>query len=742
MYDAIVIGSGIGGLTAAGLLAKVAGQRVLVLEKHTEPGGLTHSFSRDGATWDTGVHYIGQVAEGTTLRRCFDLLSNGELKWNPLPEPYDRFCYPGLDFPVPTGREAYIARLSTMFPEEQRAIRRWFRDTHRAARWLSLSYVQTMVPRPLGALIRGFQRLTDRLATSTLRSQLDARFHSEELKALLASQWGDHGLLPSQSAFANHATIVEHYLDGAWFPAGGSARIARTIEKVIEDRGGAVRVAQEVTGIIVEQGRATGVTVIDRRGPQPHEREFRAPVIISDAGAENTLTRLLPTDGAVGQATARLREHVIRLGRSTSAVSVHLELDQHPSVIGANGGNLWIYRDRDHDSGSGDDSLLRGEPRDAFVSFSSVKSGEPGHTLEIVSFTQAAAFEHWAGQPLHNRGSDYDDLKQRIAEGLIALTESVLPGLRQHIRHIDVSTPLTIEHYINQPGGTCYGLPGTPARLKGGPIGPATPIPGLFLTGQDVVCSGIAGSLMGGVAAASQVLGPRGFPMIQAALGKAPHPLSDTLPEGKYRASVKRTRQLTPTVWELVLDVPGVGAFAPGQFARLEVARGTWRDYSIVAIQDEEVRFLVSTRTGGPGSRFVATTVPGTPVVVELPLGRFTTTGSGRRRVFVATGTGLAPLLPMMAAGDGSGDTLLFGCRFLAEDLTQLVSDPLPSTIRCITGEQVDGARQGRVTEALAELDLDPENTEFHLCGSAAMVADAATLLARRGARFVFSEPY
>ena len=207
MYDAIVIGSGIGGLTAAGLLAKVAGQRVLVLEKHTEPGGLTHSFSRDGATWDTGVHYIGQMAEGTTLRRYFDLLSNGELGWNPLPEPYDRFCYPGLDFPVPTGREAYIARLSALFPAEERAIRSWFRDTRRAARWLTLSFVQAVVPRPLTPLIRGFQRLTRGLATSTLRSQLDARFRSEELKALLASQWGG----PRAAAVAERLRQPRHH---------------------------------------------------------------------------------------------------------------------------------------------------------------------------------------------------------------------------------------------------------------------------------------------------------------------------------------------------------------------------------------------------------------------------------------------------------------------------------------------------------------------------------------------------
>ena len=91
MYDAIVIGSGIGGLSAAKLLARIAGKRVLVLEKHTEPGGQTHTFRRDGASWDVGVHYIGQVGPGSQLRAYFDYLSDGELAWNRLPDTYDRF---------------------------------------------------------------------------------------------------------------------------------------------------------------------------------------------------------------------------------------------------------------------------------------------------------------------------------------------------------------------------------------------------------------------------------------------------------------------------------------------------------------------------------------------------------------------------------------------------------------------------------------------------------------------------
>ena len=90
-WDAIVIGSGIGGLAAAALLAKHGGKRVLVLERHYVAGGFTHAFHRPGYEWDVGVHYIGQVQDpASPLRPIFDHLTGGRLKWSPMPEVYDR----------------------------------------------------------------------------------------------------------------------------------------------------------------------------------------------------------------------------------------------------------------------------------------------------------------------------------------------------------------------------------------------------------------------------------------------------------------------------------------------------------------------------------------------------------------------------------------------------------------------------------------------------------------------------
>ena len=512
-YDVIVIGSGIGGLTTAGLLARVAGKRVLVLERHTEPGGLTHTFRRDGASWDVGVHYIGQLGPGSQGRAYFDYLSGGELEWNRMPDSYDRFVYPGVDLRVSSDPLRYERDLIAAFPQEARAIHRYFQDVRRVTRWAALGFVQGMVPRPAASLLRAAQRLGGRRATQTTKAYLDAHFRSPRLKAVLASQWGDYGLPPSRSAFAVHALIVSHYLEGAWFPRGGSARIARTFEKGIEQAGGAVRVAQEVTEILTENGKAVGVRVMDHRSAQVRERIYRAPVIVSAIGASNTFNRLLPTFGEIGKRTGPARRSLEHLGTGTSAVTMLLRLRNDPRSIGIDGGNIWVNRDLDHEGAQRySDSLLEGRPHDVFVSFPSLKSGESPHTAELISFCDARAFRQWAEQPRENRGPEYFALKERIAQGMLELAERAAPGLTELVDYVETSTPLTYEHYTAHPAGAFYGPPATPLRFRSRPLGPRTAVPGLFLSGQDAGSAGIMGAMMGGVAAACQVLGPRGYP--------------------------------------------------------------------------------------------------------------------------------------------------------------------------------------------------------------------------------------
>src|SRR5579864_8972066 len=125
-WDAIVIGSGIGGLTTAALLAKHAGKRVLVLERHYTAGGFTHAFHRPGYEWDVGVHYIGQLQDpASPVRAAFDHLTEGRLAWNPMPDVYDQVRIADRVYEFRTGVERFRAGLLSAFPREATAIDRY-----------------------------------------------------------------------------------------------------------------------------------------------------------------------------------------------------------------------------------------------------------------------------------------------------------------------------------------------------------------------------------------------------------------------------------------------------------------------------------------------------------------------------------------------------------------------------------------------------------------------------------------
>jgi len=749
-WDAIVIGSGIGGLSAAGLLAKVGKMKVLVLEKHWERGGQTHMFRRDGAAWDVGLHYVGELDKGSIVRKVIDFLSGGALEWNKMTDDFERFLYPGLKFAVPSDRDRYIQRLIERFPDEAPAIRTYFRDLRAAAAWHVLAIQEQFLPQPLAFLSTQWRRLGAAKATQTTGAYLNRHFRSPQLRALLASQWGDYGLPPNQSAFALHAIVANSYLKGAWFPKGGAARIARSFEMGIEASGGAIKVSHEVTEILVEGGRAVGVKALDRRGAEPIEVVFRSPVVISDVGARLTYRKLLPTDGEIGRRTVKPRAYLDALNGGLSMVTLYVRLAEPISTLGVKGENYWINTTFEHDDlDAATAAILAGEPRHAYLSFPSAKSGDDRfHTAEVIATLRPDAFAAWRGSATGQRGRDYLELKNRIADGLLNLADSAVPGFKALTRYSELSTPLTMEDFTSHPSGVFYGLPGTPARYRLGLLSTQTPIAGLYLSGSDVASLGIPGATMGGFAAASKALGALGFMRVMAAAQRAnraaPTPMRSA---EKKRATLVAKTALTQTIWRLEFELDQPISFVPGQYVKLCVAPFEWRDYSIAAAADTRLTLLISNRTHGDGSNYADSVEPGAVTEVEGPLGAYHLERNAHRKVFVATGTGLAPFLPMFDAMAGVGELgaaeLYFGCRTTAEDITRTLA-PLPGrTIVCASRDDASNtAFRGRVTAAVSGLTFDPASTDFYVCGSAAMVADCRAILQSAGAPRVLTEAY
>lgn len=513
-FDAIVIGSGLGGLTFASLMARLRKWRVLVLERHFKIGGFTHTFTRPGGwTWDIGLHYVGEMGEGMLGRRLFDFITDGRVRWNAMPDVYDVFSYPGLRFNVSKGEKNYCRDLIAAFPEEQGNIEQYFRDLKSAMNWLQRRFTTFAAPPPISWTTGLVNRFTSNLPMRLTRQYLETRFRDPQLRAVLASQWADYGLPPGQSAFATHALIAAHYFNGAWYPSGGSGEIAEATGAIIRAAGGDLLPNHEVSRVIVEGNRAAGVEVQIKKGREGSVAEFRAPVIISDAGAWNTFTHLVPS------ATLPFREELKSLPEGFEVVELFVGLRRDPRILGFKGENHWIFSSFDHDEMfARRDALLEGKAPMAYLSFPSLKDPQAKrHTAEIIAPFSYRSLEVFREEPWRRRGLDYDSAKQRITEALLNFIERYNAGFRDLVEYSELGTPLTFEHFTAAPSGAIYGYPGTPERYRKSWLAPATPVRNLYLTGSDAGTHGILGALFGGVLAASRVLGPLGFFQIMRA---------------------------------------------------------------------------------------------------------------------------------------------------------------------------------------------------------------------------------
>jgi phytoene dehydrogenase-like protein len=503
-YDAVVIGSGIGGLGVAALLAKHAGKRVLVLERHYTLGGYTHVFRRPGYEWDVGVHYFGELQAGTMFRRIFDDVSDGRLEWADMGEVYDRVVLGGEQYDFVKGAARFTSALKQRFPAEAKAIDAYFDLVQRVVASTPRFFMEKAIPGPFAAVAGPFlRRRFLRYARRTTRAVLESLTNDQRLIGVLTAQCGDYGLPPGESSFAIHALVTNHYLEGGFYPVGGAGRIAEAIVPVIAAAGGKALLNAEVAEIVVENGRAAGVRMA------ADGAVIRAPLVISDAGVENTFGRLLAPD--VG-ARLGLLERLRGVRPSAAHLCLYVGLKHTAQELGLPRANLWIYPHEHHDAtfaaaADGEDLSF------AYISFPSAKDPDferrhPGRaTIDVITAVPYARFAAWEGMRWKKRGAAYEAMKDRLAARLLDVLYTHVPQVRGRVDTFELSTPLTTRHFCNYASGEIYGLDHTPQRFEQRWLRPRTPVRGLYLTGQDVASCGVAGALIGGVLSASAILG-------------------------------------------------------------------------------------------------------------------------------------------------------------------------------------------------------------------------------------------
>ncbi len=503
-YDAIVIGSGIGGMAAAGYLSK-QGKKVVVLERNYTPGGFTQVFKRRDYEWDVGIHYIGDVhREHTMIRKQFDYLSDGKLEWAYMGDVYDKAFFGDDVYEFRSGPQEFVEQMCAYFPDETEAIERYVELIYEAQRSQGRYFMEKALPKFVSNLMGGSMRKKALNYNRTTLEVLRDLTNNQKLIAVLTTQFGDYGLPPAQSSFMIHSMVVKHYLNGGSFPIGGSSRLFETILPTVQNAGGEVYISAEVKEIIVKNNKAAGVRMED-------DREILAPLVISSAGIYNTYKKLLPT--SISEKNG-LGAQADKVEPSVGHVCLYIGFKHSTADLQLEKPNFWIFPDNyDHDKNI--TTYLANPDAElpvVYVSFPSAKDPDwdnryPGRaTIDIITLAPYAWYKKWEGTRWHHRGEEYEAAKEKLSQRLLETLYRHAPQLRGKVDYYELSTPLSTQHFANYQSGELYGINHTPERFEQRFLRPQTPIKNLYLTGQDVISCGIGGALAGGLLTASAIL--------------------------------------------------------------------------------------------------------------------------------------------------------------------------------------------------------------------------------------------
>lgn len=487
--DVIIIGSGIGGLSTAALLAK-SGQQVLVLEQHDRAGGYAHGFKRKKYTFDSGVHLTsGCGAEGyqggQLIRKVLQAVNVYEQLEFIEVNPFSFVSLPELSVALPLSIEAFVKRLSAIFPHEQQGLHDLLT--------VCLQVVEQVAKAEDAIAKNGLSAIQAELSTlfqyrnSTLADVWGDFIQDPKLQSIFAANWPYLGLPPEKVSFVYWASMLIGYLvDGAYYCKGGFQKLADALVQGVQEAAGEVRFKSGVAKIRVVDNQVLGVELATG--------EFiAAETVISNADMRHTVNTLVGEQYFPRRYLSRLQ----RMQPSMSIFVVYIATNLDVGKLGAHH-EAFYYDELNHElnynkSMSGDLSWMS-ITIPTLVDDSLAPEGE--HILVLTTLANFEQHKEWKAA------------KAEFTQNMLDFANKKLPGLSENLLFVDAGSPATMQRYTMNHKGAAYGWDVTPKQAGANRAGNKAPIDGLFFVGHwTTPGGGVYGVTYSAVQVTQKILG-------------------------------------------------------------------------------------------------------------------------------------------------------------------------------------------------------------------------------------------
>lgn len=636
--DVIIIGGGLGGLTAGACLSRF-GKKVLLLEQHYIPGGCATAFKRKDFVMEVGLHEMDGLFEKDSKTKIFDFLGVTEnIQFKQVPELF-RLVTNRLDFVFPHGIENAFKSLSEKYPADKSGIDKLFKLMNGVLEEIPkfpTNQWKVALMYPLMPLL--FPN-TVKASKNTIGNWLDKHIQNGDLKLILQGNLLYFHDDPYSMSLLYFSVAQASYIGGGHFIKGGSQKLSDYLAKVIHDHNGQVLLGKKVEHIIVEKGKAAGVIFKDAFDESTPETEVYAGVVIANA-AVPLIAKMLPQP-----LKDKLEKKIAHLKESCSLISIYIGFKTEIKKLGnmhystfVNGNDVQSLKDvKANNKGKWENKTF------VFVDYSQIDSGLAPEGKSFGVICAADYLSEWENLDIEA----YRDKKEEVAQIFFKRLEEIIPGITNQIEYYEVGTAKTIQRYTSNPRGAPYGYAQTPDQSGRERLPIKSPVKNLyFASAWTFPGGGFTGAIISGYLCANEVRKKHKSTLKIEKVGKI---------EDERNVKLLEKNFIADNTIELVFEKPKGFHFNSGQYVVLSLNNPKTnyidlplRSLSIISHPDESILRFAMRHSESSFNKSCYQMRTGDTVTIYGPMGNFILDKQYENIIFIAGGIGITPIVSLI----------------------------------------------------------------------------------------------